>query len=116
MGQYSTLSTMLQIFFSLIIAHAITDVFLQSERMEVRKTPQGGGEHWFYWMLAHSLMNGLGVLLVTGNYILGIFETFLHFLIDTEKSKGHYGVHVDQSYHLICKLLWLLVTLQLPTT
>ena len=103
-------------FFSLLIAHAITDVFLQSERMEVRKTPQGGNEHWFYWMLAHSLMNGLGVWIATGLMGLGITETVTHFAIDTGKCEKLYGVHIDQLLHLGTKLVWLLVTLQLPTT
>mgnify|MGYP001616556929 CR=1 FL=1 len=99
---------MLQIFFSLLIAHAITDVFLQSERMEIRKTRKAGGEHWLYWMFAHSLLNGLGVWGATGIVSLGVIETIAHFLIDLGKSEGRYNVHVDQLLHLISKIGWTL--------
>ena len=107
---------MLEVFFKLLIAHSICDVFLQSERMEVRKTSRGGKKHWFYWMSAHSLLNGLGVWIATGVMVLGIVETLAHFSIDYLKSEKVYGVHVDQLLHLGTKLAWLTAILLLPTT
>ena len=97
---------MLEVFFRLLIAHSVCDVFLQSERMEKRKTRQEGGVHWFYWMLAHSLINGLGVWVATGVMELGIVETILHFAIDLGKCEGKYGVNFDQLLHLITKVAY----------
>jgi hypothetical protein len=33
-------------------------------------------------------------------------ETGLHWLIDHGKCQGWYRIHVDQSLHVACKLLW----------
>jgi hypothetical protein len=37
---------------------------------------------------------------------LGLAEWGLHTLIDMGKCRGRYSLGVDQSLHLLCKLLW----------
>ena len=101
----------------LCVAHAITDCFLQDPKLfsvgyfknpnnyEANKTFKEGG-HWPYWLFAHGLMNGLGVAVATGSCTLGIAETIAHSLIDYGKCRKWYNVHIDQFFHLICKIGW----------
>ena len=96
----------------LLVAHALSDVVGQSERMAKYKRRAYWQEqgvrpaHWGYWLLAHGLLNGLGVALVTGKWWLGVCETVAHALIDWGKCEEHYNVHIDQFLHLACKVSW----------
>lgn len=101
----------------LCVAHAVTDCFLQDPKLfsvGYFKQPNssqayaifGEGGHWPYWLLAHGLINGLGVAVVTGSLFLGIAETFAHVTIDYGKMKKWYNVHVDQALHFLCKIGW----------
>ena len=101
----------------LLVAHAVTDCLLQDPKLTSigvfknrhrghAKKAFGEGGHEVYWLVAHGLLNGLGVFCVTLNPWLGIFETVSHTLIDFGKIEGKYGVHLDQSFHLGTKILW----------
>lgn len=100
--------------FWLGVAHAVTDVLLQDPKLvsigdykqKAYCDAQGWHGHWPYWLLAHGLFNGAGVAIVTGNVLLGIFETMAHSLIDWGKCEQLYDVHIDQLLHLMCKLGW----------
>ena len=101
----------------LCVAHAVTDCFLQDPKLfsvgffknpyncEANKTFREAG-HWPYWLLAHGLMNGLGVAIATSSSGLGIAETLAHIFIDYGKMQKWYNVHMDQAFHLLCKLGW----------
>ena len=62
--------------------------------------------HWMPWMLAHALLNGAGVALVTGNVWLGIAETLVHGVTDTLKCEHQITLLGDQMTHLVSKLVW----------
>ena len=112
---------MLELIVLLLMAHAVADYALQSDTMGICKNPLLKERTepevqpfiklqkkipWYYWMFNHSLIHGLAVWFVTGNIFLAIFETFTHFFIDLGKCAGAYGIHVDQSLHVLCKLFW----------
>ena len=96
---------MIKTFFLLLCAHALTDTALQTPWMAMNKHPSSS-PLWPYALTSHGLINGLGVYMVTNSVTLGIAETILHGLIDLGKCQGLYGLKMDQSLHLICKLLW----------
>lgn len=97
-------------FVLLIVMHALTDYALQSEHMARLKSPKEERPDcwgpWWWTMLAHSLINGLGVWMITGHIILLIAETFMHLLTDTAKCQGWIGTKSDQLLHIFHKALW----------
>jgi hypothetical protein len=99
------------VIFWLLVAHFALDYPLQGDTTAREKsrhstTPLQGFVPWYYWLTAHSFMQGGGVALVTGSVSLGIAETVLHWVIDYGKSERWYSIHVDQLLHLACKALW----------
>ena len=62
---------------------------------------------WLYYLWGHGLMHGGGVYIVTGNVYLGLAEAVAHTIIDYLKCEGKFGMVVDQSLHMLCKLIWL---------
>lgn len=101
---------MLKLFFLLLCGHALADYALQSNEMIHRKDPTriGVKAHgpWWWTMLAHSLINGGIVTLITGSLFMGITETYIHFSSDTGKCCGYIGVWADQGIHVISKGLY----------
>ena len=113
---------MLELFLCLIAVHALTDFSLQSSWMAKYKSPlempaefAGHKSKWFWieCLFAHSLVNGLGVGIVTNNIYLGILETFAHFTIDLGKCLKFWGVHYDQFLHIVTKILWAYLAIKL---
>lgn len=95
----------------LILGHSVADFALQSKhaaRMKNRNTDEGRNI-WFQALMAHSLVNGAAVYIITGSMGLGIAETLLHFWIDYGKCDNWYGMTVDQALHIGCKLSWALM-------
>lgn len=100
--------------FYLSVVHAIMDFPLQGEAVAINKNPNAGTElqkhvPWYYWNLSHALAHGGGVALVTGSVWLGILETIAHFFIDLGKSNKLYCIHSDQIFHIICKIIWVMI-------
>lgn len=105
---------------ALLMGHALADFALQSDAMAKGKNrnrvidpatiPPGQKVQvcWPYWLAAHGLIHGLMVWLITGNMWLGIAESICHMTIDFWKCENAYGIHADQSMHLVCKLVWAL--------
>ncbi len=91
-------------FFLLMCAHALCDFQLQNGAMHERKA-SGCGD-WYIWMLAHALICGGGVFLVTGSLTLGVIETVAHFVIDTWKTKDSIGLHADQLLHILFRIVY----------
>lgn len=89
----------------LIFAHGVFDAGLQTYYIASHKSPLSG-EGWFWVLLAHSVINGAGVYLVTRNIWLGIAETIAHFFIDLGSSSKTYSLTVDQGLHFTTKLVW----------
>ena len=98
-----------QIFWLLLIAHALTDYPLQGRFIAEFKNPGGpelDGERVWPWVLsAHALINAGGVLVVTGSLALSVLEAATHWLIDFGKGRRAYGFRVDQALHVASKLL-----------
>ena len=102
----------------LLCAHALTDYVLQSPEMAKRKQPRPrlfeGPDTveksiygpWWWWMLAHGLINGLGVLYVTQSVPLSMGEVVVHCTLDTLKSLGYLTTNQDQVGHLASKGWW----------
>jgi hypothetical protein len=94
----------------LVLAHWIADYPLQTDRMAVEKC--AGCDkvlNWRWWLTAHAGTHGFFVGWITGVPLLGLAEWGLHTLIDWGKCNRRYGMAVDQSLHVACKLLWVLL-------
>lgn len=101
-------------FFLLVAAHYVCDFALQSDTMGREKkrsstTPLQAAVPWYYWLTAHSVIQGLGVWVVLHSLPLALVETGAHFAIDFGKCEGKYDIRVDQGLHIACKALWLLL-------
>lgn len=105
----------LQTFLKLLMGHALADFALQSDAMAKGKnrhnktTPPAGQKYvpcWLYWLIAHALIHGGVVWLITNSPFFGIIETLLHFCIDGLKCEGFTNPHEDQAFHVALKLIY----------
>lgn len=103
------------VLFALVIAHAVADFPLQGDFLARAKSPTApiAGVPWATALWSHALIHGGAVWLVTGSPWLGLAETVAHAAIDHAKCTGRLGrggfaFDLDQSLHLVCKLLWTL--------
>ena len=102
----------LELFFKMLIGHAVCDFALQSDAMgggknrhkKITQTKSLQFPGWYYWMTAHALIHGGAVYLITANLVLGLIETVLHWIIDFCKCEGWIGVGQDQTLHILCKI------------
>lgn len=105
--------------FFLLAGHALMDFALQSDAMAVCKcrrteNPLQKSVPWYFWLTAHAFLHGgtVGVILhwTSGNWdlavLFGVAETVVHWLIDFGKCERLYGIHIDQTLHILCKVLW----------
>jgi hypothetical protein len=97
--------------FYLLAAHALCDYPLQGDFLARGKNHKNpiSGVPFYHCLLAHSLIHGGAVAIVTGNLALGIAETAVHALIDYGKCDGWFGFDADQFLHVACKCLWALL-------
>lgn len=98
----------------LVFGHFLMDYPLQGTWIATtkdHKNPHPSGYPWVHSLTAHSVLHGGVVGLITGSLVLGYMETIAHWAIDYFKSDQKYGVHVDQSLHILCKMLWCIFTL-----
>lgn len=99
------------LFFAFLVIHTLADFPLQGDylaRQKVRSTATCTTD-WLIALTAHSIIHAGGVWLVTGSLGLGLAELVLHWLIDLAKGEGKFGVVVDQSLHLLCKLAYVVI-------
>ena len=105
----------------LAAAHAVTDCLLQDPKLfsigyfknrHLRDAKKAFGEdgHAIYWLIAHGLLNGLGVYWATGSASFGLLETVAHIIIDHLKIERRINVHTDQALHGLCKIGWAILT------
>lgn len=104
----------INILFYLLGAHALADFVFQNDAMAINKNRNAKTElqrhvPWYYWLLSHSLVHGLGVALITQSAILGVLETICHFTIDFFKCEKVYSIHMDQYLHILCKIIWTVI-------
>mgnify|MGYP001560633772 CR=1 FL=1 len=96
---------------ALVMGHALADFGLQNQFVADYKSPLKdstpfGATIWPYVLIAHGLMHGAVVFLITCNPWLGLAETVAHSLIDYCKCTKRIGWHADQWLHLGCKVWW----------
>ena len=108
----------IETFVALLFGHAIADFVLQSDAMAKGKNrnrevdpamiPVGQKftPAWGYWLTAHAMTHGAVVYLITGSLLFALLETTAHWIIDFGKCENWYGIHTDQSLHVLCKGLW----------
>ena len=101
--------------FYLLCGHALADYAFQSDFMANRKQPRfpetlhDAYGPWWWWMLAHSLINGMLVGSILHWWVLGLLETLVHFGLDTAKGMGQLTTTQDQVGHLLSKVVWMLL-------
>lgn len=96
---------MINILFLLIVGHAVADYGLQTRHIAENKSPYRSPQ-WFYPLMAHSLIHGGMVFLVTGSTGLGMLETIFHFIIDIFRSTNKISKREDQALHIFCKIIY----------
>jgi len=106
---------MLETFLLLIFMHAVTDGALQTGAMGQMKSRHFTTQHhksgritscWWSFLSCHALVNGAGVYMVTGSFILAFAEAGVHWLIDFCSCEDWYPHYLDQVFHFSSKLLW----------
>ena|SRR5579864_7852520 len=108
------IAIILQLLFIMLAVHALLDFAIQGDAVAKEKSRHSTSElqkhvPWYYWLTAHAMIHGAGVMLVTGSFTLGILETLAHWAIDFGKCEKWYSIHVDQALHFVCKVAWILL-------
>jgi hypothetical protein len=109
-----------ELFLKMLVGHAVMDFWAQSDALAKMKNrhrdpaafaPPGQKpqQMWFYALTAHALMHGAAVWFITGSVWLFLAETVAHWIIDFGKCDNWYGIHADQTMHIVCKLAWSLI-------
>lgn len=102
------------LFFWLLVGHALADGPLQGQFLSTAKRVGGiPGLPWWIALGGHALIHGGFVALATQSVELGCAEIVCHFLIDMLKCRGVIGIVTDQVLHVVCKIIWVLVWVNL---
>lgn len=103
--------TSARLLFFLLVGHALCDYPLQGDFLARGKNHRAPipGVPWWQCLLAHALIQGGMVTVVTGSLWLGLAEFILHGVIDYGKSEGWYSYNVDQLLHVLSKALWVVM-------
>lgn len=108
---------MLELFFLLLVGHALADYPLQATWIATTKShkaPHESGYPWYQSLTAHAIIHGGFVGVITGFFWLAVAETVIHWIIDWLKNDGAFGggetaVNIDQAAHVACKVLWVAI-------
>lgn len=105
----------LQIFFALLIVHALFDYPLQGDFLSKNKNRHYKDENnnvkglWIHCLTSHSILHAGSVWLITGSFVIGIMEFALHWVIDFLKCEGITNFHTDQFLHVLCRILYVII-------
>jgi hypothetical protein len=91
--------------FLLLFAHCLSDYVFQNDFM-ARGKRRKFNKYWYIMLLAHSIINGGFVYLFIGNIYLGFLEIGIHFIIDFLKCEEKIDLQVDQTLHVISKIIY----------
>jgi hypothetical protein len=106
-----------QLFFALVIGHAVADFPLQGEYLAVGKNrrllmrlkdPARPPDQWIYCMGAHCLIHAGTVWLISGSAVLGAVELVVHWGLDQAKCEGKTSFAFDQWGHVTCKAVYVI--------
>lgn len=96
--------------FLLLAYHYVADFSLQGDWMARNKMPgRGAFPYWFHVMLAHCMIQALGVYLATNSVGLALGELAAHLVIDYSKCRNWIDFNVDQLLHILCKIAWFVI-------
>jgi hypothetical protein len=100
-------------FGALIVGHAIADYPLQGDFLAKAKNRTAPllGVPWQQALAYHAIIHGGFVSIVTGTWWLGVAEAVAHAIIDDTKCRGRISFNTDQSLHIACKVLWLVLAM-----
>lgn len=100
---------------ALVAAHALADYPLQGDFLSKAKnrTAPIPGVPWWQALAAHSAIQGAFVAFITDVWWLFFAEAVAHWFIDDAKCRGRIDYNMDQALHLACKVIWLIVALDL---
>ena len=104
-----------QIFFALLIAHALFDYPLQGDFLSKNKNRHFKDETlkikglWIHCLTSHSILHAGAVWSITGSFLIGIIEFTLHWVIDFLKCEGITSFHTDQFLHILCRILYVII-------
>ena len=103
---------MIELFALLVFAHFLFDYPLQGDFLSRAKNRFDPIQHvpWYQAMFAHTAMHGFVVGFITGIPLLGLAEMAIHWITDDLKCRGELTYNQDQAIHMICKLVWALIT------
>jgi len=104
----------IEMFAALIAGHALCDYPLQGDFLAKAKnrSMQIPGVPWWQALGAHAAIHGGAVGIITGIWWIGLLEFAAHFLIDDLKCRGRLSFNGDQAAHVVCKLAWVIIALQ----
>lgn len=99
---------MLVLFLKLIVAHCLCDYPLQGDFLSKAKNHKAPipGAPFYQALIAHSIIQGGAVWLITGKLWLGAMEATAHAIIDYLKCDGRISFNQDQALHIGCKAIW----------
>lgn len=94
------------IFFWLLVGHALADFPLQGDFLARGKdhTTEFGRQWWHIALPAHAMIHAGAVALVTHSTSLGMVELFAHSFIDYLKCSNRITIERDQICHILCKI------------
>lgn len=103
---------MIELFALLVFAHFLFDYPLQGDFLSKAKNRVNPIPHvpWYQAMFAHTAMHGFAVWFITGIPLLGLAEMAIHWITDDLKCRGELTYNQDQAVHIICKVVWVLIT------
>lgn len=103
-----------EMFFALVIGHAVADYPLQADFLARGKNHRAAlpGVPWVICLSMHALVHAGAVWAITGSAALGLTEFAAHVVIDYGKCDGWYGdgeraFWTDQALHVLTKAVLL---------
>lgn len=97
------------------MGHFVADYPLQTDFIAKHKGRSNSLEAvpWYYVLFGHAATHAFFVGIITQNVWLGIAELIAHFIIDFAKCEKYFSIHVDQAFHILCKVIWFIILLEL---
>ena len=99
---------MFLIFFKLLVLHYLADYAAQGDFLAKAKnhTQPLPGVPWQHALLAHAVIHGGAVWLVTGSLWLAGVEIVMHAALDYHKCDGTINYNQDQLGHIWLKVIY----------
>jgi len=102
------LSPKYNLLFLLLAGHFLADYPLQGEYLATTKNRHNVKDFtWIHSIIAHSMIQGLMVFLITQRLDSALYQLFTHIVVDLMKCEGIIDLNVDQLFHfLILYRIW----------